>query len=388
MTHPFRIKWFAVILVLWFVALPGVTEAGAAIVITREDASVDVFSLPSSYESPIEITTYFDTLHLVAGGAIAAKYSLDFQLPGSPLAFQNSQRGMILSYISTTIDCRYEKQYSEGDVDRSYIRIHFILAKPDVPTFLLPSHPLCPGSQYRLQAEAERSERFEFQASQQGLLAGSLLMIPQAWSSPDPILVRSRAVNFHGFSEWSAWRTIAVSQRVGGLRMEGPRYATAGTLHTFSVVDDGSGRGEQIIEKPKTSYLWQLNQGLPNVGTGAATIEIAIPAGYGVLECTVSNPDYCIDTTLRRQLVSANGSLHGMPEIAVAERYVRTDSPFPLYLRSSPGRQPDLWYLDNVAIPAQDGLFMVNPALLPEGKHHLRTFLYESLSIEAWITIE
>ncbi len=382
------LKILPAVWLLWGISALWSQEVTGPVVVTREDLTVDVFSQTSSYENPIEITTYFDTLQLVAGGAIATKYSLDFQLPGSPLAFQNTQRGMILSFISTTIDCRYEKQYSEGHVERAYIRIHFLLTKPDVPTLILPSHPLCPGSQYRLQAESELAERYEYQASEPSLLIGGLLVIPDTWSSTESLRVRSRAANFHGASEWSAWREVSLSRRVGGLRMVAPLYVTAGALHTFRLEDDGSGKGNAILDSPGTTCLWQISPGSSGSSSGGSAIELALPPGYRVIECLVSNPDYCTDTTLRHHLVSVSESTLGLPEIAVMGTYARTDAPFPLYLRGIPGQQPDEWFLDNISIPLQDGLFMVDPAFLSAGKHHLRTFLQGVLSIEAWITIE
>ena len=384
----FSIKTTPLLLLLWGSLSLLSQEPSAPIVVTHEATVVDVFSRESSYERPLEITTYFDTLHLVAGATPAIQYSLDFHLPGSPLAFQNTQRAMVLSLLSGTVDCRYEKQYGEGHVDRAYVRILFLLTKPDVPDLPLPPRPLCWGSSFRLQAGSEWAERYEFQASMPGVMVGSLLMIPEAGVGEEPLRIRSRAGNFHGTSEWSAWREVPVSRLIGGLEIEGASYLPTQQNHLFALRDDNSGRGLDLLADSETTYTWSLSPPTHIEGNNSPEIAFSLPPGYGVLECLVSNPRYCRDTTLRRGIIGVEAAAHGLPEIAIEGEYARSEAPFALYLRNVSSEQPTEWYLNTLPLPPAEGLFFVNPAHLPQGVHHLRTLLSGKLSIETWFTVE
>ena len=367
-------------------------QVSSTIYITDESTVVDVFSLPSSYDNRIRIFTYYDTLHVVAGGYNAEKYALDHKLPGSNLSFQNTKQGMIVSYNSGTVYSSFEKISSSGSVDIAYFEVVFNLFPPDVPYFRMPVKPICPGSLFTIEAISEWASAFDYEYSNPEYVIGNTIHIPESMGVNEEIRFRARASNFHGKSDWSTWRVLPVASRLPGMKISGQTYLKPENDYTFSITDT---EGNEAETDNNTSFDWSFISPAGNktdIKSNSKTIEFRTSSDYGCLECLVTNDNACKDTTLRKQLIVLNNT--GIfPEIAVSGTYKTSNSRVPLYLQNTEdNKQPDKWYVDNNPVQPKEGVFYIELSKLSEGLHKVSAQLYNGDSsytvIEAWFSIE
>ena len=361
------------------------------IYITNKSTVVDVFSLPSSYDNRIRIFTYFDTLHVVAGGAGAEKYALDHKLPGSNLSFQNTKQGMIVSYNSGTIYSSFEKISSSGNISIAYFEVIFNLFTPDIPYFRISGKPVCPGSPFTIEAVSEWASAYDYECSNPEYIIGSTIHIPENIATDEEILFRARASNYHGRSEWSSWRRLPVALQMPDMKIQGQTYLIPETDYTFTITDT---EGSDIEPDSNTSFDWSFISPANNktdIENNSKAIVFRAPPDYGYIECLVTNENACKDINLKKQLIVLRNT--GIfPEIAVLNEYKITGSAVPLYLQNTENdKQPEQWYIDDNPIQPEEGVFYINPSKLSIGLHRIKARLDNGddsyINIEAWFSI-